>query len=54
MLHSLIVLREDGEEIEIVVPSALIQNKTMFYPSGLHVKKYHRNCAAPELHWPQY
>ena len=37
MLYSLVVLREDGEEIESVVPSPWIQNKTDHYPSGLHV-----------------
>ena len=54
MSYSLVVLREDGEEIESVVPSVWIQGKTVFYPSGLHVKKYHRNCATPEPNWPQY
>ena len=54
MLYSLVLSAEDGEEIESVVLNAWILDKTMFYPNGLHVKKYHRNCAAPEPHWPQY
>ena len=54
MVYSLVILQEDGEERECIVPACWVKGNTVYYPHGLHVKKYHRNCTPPERNWDRY
>ena len=52
--YSLVVINEDEEEKECVVPSAWVNDDTVCYPFGLNVKKHYKSCAVPSNTWLKY
>ena len=54
ILYSLVVLKENWEEREIVAPAVWVKDNKVFYPNGLQVNKLHKSCTAPKDDWPQY